>query len=161
MLDEEVREILSPVIEGKMLIITVGNTLRRDDGVGPYIAGCLAGRLPPQVILLNAGDRAENTIEKAIMYRPVKTVIIDAALFGAAPGKVKVIGEEDIPMVTLSTHTFPILVLSKLITKDTGSKVFFVGVQPRDVTFGEGISRQVKETADEIVKYLLQVVKYA
>lgn len=161
MLDEEVREILSPAIEGKTLIVTVGNTLRRDDGVGPYIAGCLAGRLPPEVVLLNAGDRPENAIETAIKCRPVKTVIIDAALFGAAPGKVKVIGEEEISKVTLSTHTFPIPVLSKLITKDTGSKVFFVGVQPLDVAFGEGISRQVKETADKIVKYLLRVVKYA
>jgi len=161
MIDEEIRKILSPEKSGKTLIITVGNTLRRDDGVGPYIAGCLAGKLPPEVILLNAGEQPENAIEPAIMCRPVKTVIIDAALFGAAPGKVKVIREDEISTLTLSTHTFPISVLSKLITEDTGSQVFFVGVQPGDVTFGEGISRQVKEAADEIVKYLLRVVRYA
>jgi hydrogenase 3 maturation protease len=161
MLDEEVREILSPGKRGKTLIITVGNSLRKDDGVGPYIAECLAGRLPPEIILLNAGDRPENAIEIATMYRPIKTVIIDAALFGAIPGKVKVIPKEEIPTVVLSTHIFPIPILSKLITEDTGSEVFFVGVQPQDVNFGEGISQQVKEAADEIVKYLLQVVQYA
>jgi len=161
MLDKQVRKILSPGKDGKTLIITVGNTLRQDDGVGPYIAGCLTGRLPPEVILVNAGDRPENAIETAIMCRPVKTVIIDAALFGAASGKVMVIREDEIPTVTLSTHVFPIPIISKLIAEDTGSDVFFVGIQARDVAFGEGISRQVKKAADEIVKYLLKADKYA
>jgi len=161
MLDKEVRRILNPGKEGNTLIITVGNTLRQDDGVGPYIAGCLTGRLPPEIILLNAGDRPENALETAIMYLPVKTIIIDAALFGAAPGNVKRIQEDEIPTVTLSTHVFPIPVVSKLIAEDTGSDVFFVGIQARDVAFGEGLSRQVKKTADEIVKYLLKVGKYA
>lgn len=161
MLDEQVRKILSPGKDGKTLIITVGNSLRQDDGVGPYIAGCLTGRLPPEVVLLNAGDRPENAIETAIMHRPVKTVIIDAALFGATPGRVKFIREEEIPTATLSTHSFPIPVLSRLIAEDTGSKVFFVGIQARNVAFGEGISQQVKEAADEIIKYLLKAVKYA
>jgi len=157
MLDAAVRKILRPGKEGKTLIITCGNPLRRDDGVGPYIAGCLDGKLPPEIILWNAGDRPENAIAAAVRHRPVKTIIIDAALFGAEPGKVKLIREEEISTISLSTHIFPIPLLAKLIAEDTGSKVFVVGVQPGEVSFGEGISPQVKESAEEIIKFMMKV----
>lgn len=156
MLDKAVRDILRPVEQGKTLIITVGNPLHQDDGVGPYIAKCLDGKLPPKIILWNAGNHPENAIAVAVKHQPAKTVILDAAFFGARPGKVKVIREEDIPTISLSTHRFPIPALSKLIAEDTDSKVFVLGVQPGEVSLGEGISRQVKEAADEIVKFLLK-----
>ncbi|MCE5311818.1 MAG: hydrogenase maturation peptidase HycI [Nitrospiraceae bacterium] len=137
-----------------MLIVAVGNELRSDDGVGPYIATALISSNSANMVVINAGQRPEDAIYKACSLQPSKTVIIDAAMFNGAPGEARIIPEDMIPNSTLSTHSVPLSIVSRFIAQDTGRPVYFVGIQTEHMRFGEGLSHAVKQTADHIISML-------
>jgi hydrogenase 3 maturation protease len=141
---------------GSPLFLTVGNSFRSDDGVGPYLASRLAA-LPVRVV--DAGYTPENIIDEVTGLKPSQIVILDAADFGGKPGEVRVIPEEAIPETTLTTHMVPMNVVSKLLTEGTGAKAVFIGIQPKTVALGEGLSPEVRQAADEIVAAVLKNFK--
>jgi hydrogenase 3 maturation protease len=153
LLTADVIELLKPESSGTLLVITVGNLLRSDDGVGPYIAE-QAKRPKNGIIILDAGERPEDIVGKAIEIRPKRVVIIDAADFAGEPGEVRAIPDEFMPENPLSTHRFPLRVISRLVTEDTGARVDFICIQPESVGFGEGLSDTVRSSAEEIVMML-------
>lgn len=138
---------------GITLVITVGNLLRSDDGVGPYIAGAISSP-KREIIVLDAGDRPENILDRAVEVKPAKTIIVDAADFGGVPGELRIIPEYSIPDNPLSAHSFPLRIVARLLAEDTGSEVFFLGIQPETMAFGEGLSPKVKRAAEEIIKLI-------
>ncbi|MBN2058126.1 MAG: hydrogenase 3 maturation endopeptidase HyCI [Candidatus Saganbacteria bacterium] len=153
MLTAEVKQALTPATTGITLIITVGNTLRSDDGVGPYIAeGC--SRLKAGLALLDVGDKPENGIDQAVNSKASKVVFIDAADFGGHVGEARLVPKEQIPQTSLSTHTFPLPVIAKMIEEDAKAKVLFLGIQPAKVELGEGLNKKVRATGDEIIALL-------
>lgn len=153
MLTAEISDLISKPSKGITLFITVGNSFRSDDGVGPYIAERI-GLLLENTVILNAGDKPENIIDSAIEIKPARTIIIDAADFGGTPGEVRLIPEDLVPDNTLSTHTFPLRVITRVIAEDTGSEVFFLGIQPAGMALGEGLSEEVRKSADAIISAL-------
>lgn len=159
-LTDNVREALLPPPAGLTLVITVGNSLRTDDGVGPYIASRV-GTPREGICLLDVADRPEDGIDEAVEKRPAKTVMIDAADFGGRPGEARIIPPELIPDTTLSTHTFPLKIITKILEEETGSDVFFLGIQPESVSFGEGLSPEVEKTAVEIIRLMSEGEDYA
>lgn len=156
MLTAEIEALFNPGFNsgsGLTLVITIGNNLRSDDGVGPYIAGKISSPRK-NIIVMNAGDRPENIIDSAVESRPSQTIIIDAADFGGLPGEMRIIPEYAIPDKPLSTHSFPLRIISRLLAEDTGSEVFFLGIQPESMAFGEGLSLKVMRAAEEVIKLI-------
>ena len=138
---------------GTTLLITVGNTLRGDDGVGPYIARNVPSP-KEHIIILDAGERPESIVNRAAELRPARTIIIDAADFGGKPGEVRLLSEDDIPQSSLSTHAFPLGVIARLLAMDAGSEILFLGIQPESVEWKEMPSLPVRETAHEIIRLI-------
>lgn len=149
----EIRQALRPA-EGRNVLVTVGNSFRGDDGVGPYVALQL-GSLP-SLKVLDAGFTPENIMDEVIDYAPAKMVVVDAAKFGGEPGKVELIGEHAIPETTLSTHTIPLNVIARLIRDSLPQlEVVFVGIQTNTVALGtESLSDEVKAAADDLVELI-------
>ncbi|MDP8262210.1 MAG: hydrogenase 3 maturation endopeptidase HyCI [Candidatus Ancaeobacter aquaticus] len=147
------------VIEGLIpqtanaVYITAGNTFRSDDGVGPYIASFLSNN--ERIRVIDAGHTPENIIDEAVSLRPDSLIFIDAANFGGEPGEVRVIPEEAIPNVTMSTHSIPLNVIAKLIESETKAKTTFIGVQIQNIALGETITDPVKRAGDEIVRVIM------
>ncbi len=161
LLDGKLREVLQPLRGKKTVLVAVGNPLRRDDGVGMYIGERVAQRALPPFSVVLAGFTPERVFEDILREQPAKVVFIDAASFGGEPGEVRVLSEDEIIATTLSTHTFPLPILARMITKEAGCPVFFVGIQPQDVSFGEGLTGRVQEAAQALIAYLEEVVQGA
>jgi len=153
LLSDEIKQALTPANVGKTVYITIGNSLRGDDGVGPYIAAELTD-MHQDCILLDAADKPENIVDDAIDHNPTKTVFIDASDFGGNFGDIKVIPEQNIPQTSYSTHMFPIPVISAIITRDTHSKSFFIGIQVKSVGFGANMCDEVLKSADAIIYFI-------
>lgn len=151
MLTNKVKKVLS--IKHVTLILTIGNTLRSDDGIGPYIAEGLEKLNIHNLKVVNAGERPEGLIDEVGKYNPEKTIIIDAACFNGKSGEIRVIPNEAMDDFTLSTHTFPVKVIAKMIEEDTECRVCFLGIQPEKVSLGEGLSEKVREAGDEIIAF--------
>ncbi|HNV86279.1 MAG TPA: hydrogenase 3 maturation endopeptidase HyCI [Candidatus Omnitrophota bacterium] len=136
------------------LIITAGNSFRKDDGVGPYLSQKLSKL--PQIRILHGGDTPENIMEEAIAMKPSRVLVFDAADFGGRAGETRIIPEHSIPQTAYSTHSIPLNVITGIIAGEAHAEVIFIGIQPRSVEFGEGLSAEVKWTADAIAEAVLR-----
>ena len=150
MLTAELNDLFTFSDKNPLLIITIGNSYRSDDGVGPYIASKIK-KCKKNLIILNAEDKPENIINEATQLKPGKIVIIDAADFGGMPGEIRLIEKKDIPDTSLSTHSFPLNIIARIIGEDTGAEVSFLGIQPKSVQLAKGLSKPVKRAAEKII----------
>ncbi|MHB8154765.1 MAG: hydrogenase 3 maturation endopeptidase HyCI [Candidatus Omnitrophota bacterium] len=146
--------LLTPKEFSHTLIITVGNCFRADDGVGPYIASGLRQSIKLSVI--NAGYAPENIIDQAVKLSAQRIIFIDAADFGGVPGELRLIDAEHIPESSLSTHSMPLPVISRILYEDTKAKIYFIGIQPKSVEHKEGLSCEVSSAADALIKHINQ-----
>ncbi len=148
---KEVSGALAP--RGRTLVITLGSTLRADDGDGPYV--CTHVKFSrPDLRLLDAGTTPESIAQTAIDWKPDKIILVDAAHFQGAAGELRVIPLEAINQQTiLSTHSFPLSVTFSIVKEDTGAELVVVGVQAKSLDYKEGLSPEVEETASKLADY--------
>jgi len=148
---KEVAAALAP--KGRTLVITLGSTLRADDGVGPYVCAHVKfGR--PDLLLLDAGTTPENIAQTAINWKPDKVILVDAAHFQGEAGELRVIPLEAINQSTImSTHSFPLSVTFSIVKEDTGCELAVIGVQAKSLEHKEGLSPEVEEAGAKLVDY--------
>ena len=152
-----VAEILDNLIGEKLentLLITMGNSLRSDDGIGPYIAEQLKGIAGIQVE--DAGNRPERCIDWAEQYQPKQVIFIDAAVFGGAPGELKLIDAGTLTKRSLSSHRLPMEPLIAWIEEESGAHCSCLGIQAASFDLGEQIAQPVIDTADQMILWLKQ-----
>jgi len=140
-------------LQGKVLIVGIGNPLRGDDGVGPEIIKRLNNPLP-RLLLFDVGETPENYLGKIVKQKPDTMVLIDAVDFGSSPGTIKIIEKDDIKDESLSTHNASLNLVAKYLQKETSADVFLLGIQPETTEFGREISQPVREGLEKIVRML-------
>jgi len=137
--------------ERKRLLIGVGNPLGRDDGVGLYVARGLAGA--PGWEVIPAGLSLENALGQVSRRRPDLLVLVDAAEMGLPPGSFRRLSWRATPLMLGSSHALPLGFLLDLIA-GAAHEVVLVGIQPQDLSLGEGLTPEVKEGADGLIALL-------
>jgi len=159
LLDVSLINLLTPREFPRTLIITAGNCFRADDGAGPYIASGL--KQSSKLSVIDAGYAPENIIDQAVKLSPQRIIFIDAADFGGAWGELRLIDSERIPETSLSTHSIPLPVVSRILSADTKAQIYFIGIQPKSVEYRQGLSGEVKSAAEELIKHINQEFKDA
>jgi hydrogenase maturation protease len=150
-------------LEPKTLICGFGNSLRRDDGLGPYVIGHLAERELPDCITLR--DFGTSGFRAAIeMGNYDRVIAIDAIRAGGKPGTLyrMVLGYEDIVSNNLpgsSAISLHEVGLEKALATAFfygrfPNEVVILGCEPEDVSFGLTPSKIVEKS----VKRLLELV---
>ena len=127
-----------------ILFAGVGNVLKRDDGVGVYIAQKI--RHGNRIWRLTVEMGIENHIGKINKLAPDVLVIIDACDFSREPGYSELARASDMMEMTTNTHNISLAKLSELFNMP----VYILGIQPADISFGEGMDAKVSETAERI-----------
>jgi len=156
---DEVKAALAP--RGRTLVITLGSTLRADDGVGPYVCANVKFARP-DLRLLDAGTTPESIAQTAIDWKPDKIILIDAAHFQGRAGELRVIPLDAINQSTvISTHSFPLSVTFSIVKEDTKAELVVVGVQARSLDYKEGLSPEVEESASKLAGYFNNIDKVA
>lgn len=148
----------------KIVFIGVGNILRKDDGVGPYVASG-AMRAAPCVNknynFIDAGEAPENYIGSIAAYKPDAAVIIYALHFKAAPGAMEIINADKARKTTFSTHGMPLELFAQRLKEAANAKIFLLGIQPASLNLSEGLTRPVKIAADRLIKLICEEMKNA
>lgn len=140
----------------KKLIITIGNTIRGDDGFGPYLAEHLSDYLAndKQISLLNAATVPESIIGSAVKSSPEKVIVFDAGDFGAKAGTLKKIDLEDLDSSGMfSTHGFPVKFLFSMLKRETGAEIIFICVQVKSLADCNVLSEEVIVQVQKLVQY--------
>lgn len=147
---------LNELLREPTCLVGVGNPLRRDDGVGPWIVGAVAEAAAGTALtLVDAQDVPENFVPAIARGEARNVVFVDAAAAAGAPGTV-VFG----PLADFaeaggySTHKMA-LALSGKFLEAAGKRAFLLGIVPAELDFGEGLTAEVERAAAGLRDFLV------
>ncbi|MDD2689870.1 MAG: hydrogenase maturation protease, partial [Candidatus Omnitrophica bacterium] len=127
-------EHLKSHLQGKVLILGIGNTLRSDDGVGSILASRIKDKVP--YIVYDAGSSPENYLGKIIKDKPDSIIIVDAVDFGALPGSYKVQDADEFKPVNLfSTHNASLTLAINYLQNNLKADIIILIIQPKTIVF--------------------------
>jgi len=136
-----------------LLIVGIGNPLMADDGAGAYLADLMKER-NKSTKCINTLDVPENYIGAIIREEAATILLADAAEMGEKPGTVKLYPSEKIEETGVSTHSISIGLIAQTLKDETGADVFLMGIQPKVVTLGEGLTPEVEKAVLNLVECL-------
>jgi len=144
----------------KILIVGIGNPYRRDDGIGIEIIKILQKENNPGLVFFDVGTDGLSLFDQLALYKRV--IIIDAVFMGERPGVARLFTPAEarlkIKSDALSTHGFglaEVLKLSEEFAVKTEIKI--IGIQPEDISFGEGLSKVVECQIPKILDLVKRV----
>lgn len=142
-------------------IIGLGNPLKGDDGIGVRLVREIEKRnIPSDIKVFDAGTRGMKILH--LLNDLEEAIIIDAVHFGGDPGDSVFFTPADVKSLTKSQSThdtdfLEVLELSK--TLDEGpEKIVIMGVEPKDTSFGGGISSELEDKLPELIDDLFKKV---
>lgn len=140
------------LFKGKVVIVGMGNTMRADDGFGP----ALIERLKPKVkaVCFDAGTSPENYTGKIIKEKPDVILIIDAVDLGVEVGRYEILEKDNIIKTGFTTHDISCNLLMEYLERETEAKIYMLGVQPKDISFGGKMSNSLIRTLEELEKMI-------
>jgi len=140
-----------------VVVVGVGTPLRGDDGVGFFVAKRLQGKKTSNTVILptTSPESVTGTIKK---FYPSHVIIVDSAFLGEPPGTVRVVEREKLLGSIVSTHKIPLGLVMDYLEASTGCKTILVGVQPKNLGFGEDMSPEVRTAAEKLVETLEKVL---
>ncbi|WP_455240825.1 hydrogenase maturation peptidase HycI [Methanothermobacter tenebrarum] len=141
----------------KILILTVGNELRGDDGLGPAIAKKLSKS--KNLIIIDGGTVPENFTGKIKKEDPSHIIIIDAVEMGAQPGTIKIIEKDKIANYNISTHAMPLSFLIEYLQAHKDYKITLIGIQPKKLDFSTKISEPVRKSMEKLISILEETIQ--
>jgi len=148
----EILEHLKEHLQGKVLILGIGNGLRNDDALGSLLASRLKDKLP--FIVYDAGSSPENYLGKIIKDNPNNIIIIDAVDFGGNPGEFRVLESDDLKTVNLfSTHNASLSLTINYLQSHIKVDIIILIIQPKSIAFGDEISPEIAKTLQELEEW--------
>ncbi|MHA1792179.1 MAG: hydrogenase maturation protease [Promethearchaeota archaeon] len=181
---EDFKEHLSSKLEKheKIAIIGIGADLRMDDAVGTLLVGELIDLINDDddlkvfikdysiseyiyldgFLIVNATVVPEQYTTRIMSFSPEHLLIIDAAEMGkhARPGDLSFINEKELEKHVSSTHTMPLTIFISLMnTFGVHPEVTLIGIQPKEMDYGDKLSSEVEYTKNFLKDLLLRIIK--
>ena len=143
----------------KIVIVGIGNPIRKDDYVGLKIVENLKGKLSEKILLLEAETVPENYLLDIEEFSPTHVILIDAAFLGLTPGEASLVdAEKMVDYSSITTHLLPMRIFCEYVKQATGSKIGLLLVEPKDMAFGEGLTVEVQEEVERLTKVLIDLL---
>lgn len=139
-------------LQGRVVIVGVGNELRGDDGFGPAVIERLRGRVVAD--LLDCGEVPESYLGRITSLMPDSILVVDAVDLDAAPGAMALLEPDDLVDKLGFTHSPTLGLFLKFLENETGAKATILGVQPGSRALGEGLSAGVAASMDAVCALL-------
>ena len=141
----------------KLIILGVGNELKCDDGVGPFIIKklkeeCIEDK--NKLLFINAETVPENFTGKIRKEKPTHLIIVDACLMGGQPGDIKIVDKYDFANIGISTHSMSLSFFVRYLEEGNDFRITFVGIEPETMDWGDNPTPKVEKTAYEFINTL-------
>ena len=139
----------------RVVVTGIGNPLRKDDFVGVEIVRNLRGKVSQLVYLVECETVPESFIGPITKFKPTHILLIDAGILSQKFGSSKLIEPDQMATQTaISTHALPLQIFCKYLAKTTGAKMALLVIQPKDTSFGEGLTTELKKAAKHLTDTL-------
>lgn len=145
----------------KICIMGIGNYDRADDYVGSAVIELLEKKtFPENIKLINAGPVPEAVTAIIKRFEPDFLIIVDAAQMEEEPGTIRIFSEKNVDSAYMIT---PHKVSMKMYTEYLkhflkNLKTVFVGIQPKSMRYYEGMTENVKLSAEFTSKMLEELL---
>ena len=165
----DLNEIKAKIIDflddsSSVIIFGIGNDIRGDDGLGPYIINQLTDLKElywadskddedtlGNIHLINGGSAPENFTGLIKRIDPSHIIIIDATLMNRESGKIEIINKENIKDISISTHSMSISFIVKYLELENDFEIIFIGIQPELMDLSFDLSETIKKSSDDLV----------
>jgi len=128
----------------------VGNDIRRDDAVGEEVVREFESE---GWDVVDCGSVPENQIVMIEEDDYETVVIVDAANMGLEPGEIRMVPRDYLGVFTMSTHAMPLSTVMDFLDKKV-EEVFLIGIQPKDMSLGEGMTPEVEKAKERVIELL-------
>lgn len=146
---------LAARLEGKRFgVVGVGNVMKGDDGAGPEVVTELQRRsftLP----CVDATEVPENYAGWVPKQDLEAVVFVDAVEFGGEPGECRIIPFEHLMISASNTHRMSLHYTVMYLRDQWEGDAILVGIQPKSVTLGEGLSGEVSAGVERLANVML------
>ncbi|HXF68777.1 MAG TPA: hydrogenase maturation protease [Thermoflexus sp.] len=150
--------------DGKpVVLIGLGNRMRRDDGVGLWVAQHLEAHGWPSLKVFPLGVPDPVALAQAWAGAEIAW-IVDAAVAEVPPGMILRIRGEDLPTDPrerwLSTHGLALreaIAFARML-EPSPSRMVVYGIVGRDFRYGEGLTPDVEASARRLIRRLERMI---
>lgn len=144
----------------RVVVVGVGNEFKADDGVGIRVAKSFE-KNPPKGTesMAIATEIPENWIYKITRFCPDVMFIVDSADFGKRPGNFRILEEDELSGFVTSTHNIPLKIFLKEIRRSCNPRIHFIGIQPKNLEFGKGLSMEVKNSVGKVCMIIKELIE--
>ncbi|WP_292808136.1 hydrogenase maturation peptidase HycI [Methanobrevibacter sp.] len=153
---------LSNFLEGfeKLIVLGVGNELKCDDGVGPYIIKKLKEEdiENDKLLFIDSQTVPENFTGKIRKENPSHLIMVDACLMDEEPGEMKIVNRYDFANIGISTHSMSLSFFVKFLEKDSDIRISFVGFEPESMDYADKPTEVVEKSANDFVNILKGII---
>ncbi|MBN1405230.1 MAG: hydrogenase 3 maturation endopeptidase HyCI [Candidatus Omnitrophica bacterium] len=153
---KSVKDFLAEILKGKIILIGMGNTLRRDDGFGCRLIESIKDKVSS--LCIDAGTAPENYFGVIAKENPDTVLFIDTMHMEKKPGDYDVFKKEDILRNGMTTHNISPAMLIEYLEKRTKADIYLMGVQPQNIFFGEELSARLSNTLRELSGIIINIL---
>jgi hydrogenase 3 maturation protease len=153
MLLKELREAL----QGRVVVVAVGDETRGDDGVGPLV-GSLLNRAGIENVI-DGGTSPELDTWKIRDMTPTTVLFVDAVDFGGNPGEVALVSTSEVRSDGFDTHRAPLRTTMHYLEDDLGCSCRLLAIQPKGVELGTPVCTAVRSSAEDLAMMLTNVLR--
>ena len=143
----------------KIAVLGIGSELRADDAAGFLVAEELKKIKDSKLKVFLGSTAPENLTGEIIRYKPTHIIIIDSADTDQKPGFILLISPEEVGGVSFSSHMLPVKMIVDYLIESLKCEIIIIGIQPKILTFGETISKEVKKSAKQISNVIRQILQ--
>ena len=145
----------------KLIVLGVGNELKCDDGIGPYIINKLKEENiedKNKLLFIDGKTVPENFTGKIRKEKPTHLIIVDACLMGGKPGDINIVNKYDFANIGISTHSMSLSFFVRYLEKDNDIQIIFVGIEPESMDFADNPTPDVENAANEFINTLKGII---
>ncbi|MFH1848220.1 MAG: hydrogenase 3 maturation endopeptidase HyCI [Candidatus Omnitrophota bacterium] len=147
--------ILREKAKAKIIILGLGNLLKQDDAFGSLLAKRLIEKNLKRFSVFDLEDVPQNYLGKMIKEAPDFVLLVDAVSFNAAPGDIRIFTPDElVTKGVFFTHNASIGFMMNFLKENTDAPVMLLGVQPKQMDFGEGLSEELEKALNRLEDWI-------
>jgi len=135
-------------------LVSLGNPIKSDDNIANVVLEKL--KESSDLLLIRGGTNPEDFIPDLRRFKPDAIYFLDAVDFKSGPGDVRLFSLDNLEGASISsTHNAPLGLFSKMFPK---TKIFVIGIQPKRLEVGDGLSKELRERIGEIAERVKELL---
>ncbi len=143
----------------KIAVLGIGSELRADDAAGLLVAEELKKIKNLKLKIFLGSTAPENLTGEIIKYKPTHIIIIDSVDADQKPGFILLVNPEEVGGVSFSSHMLPVKMIVDYLLESLKCEIIIIGIQPKILTFGEIISKEVKKSVKQVSDVIRQILQ--